>query len=81
MEFVEGRTLAATLEGGPLPEYRVASVARDLASALAEVHQHGLVHRDIKPRNIMRRASDGRLVLVDFGAVKDVARAAEFPWS
>ncbi len=68
MEFVEGRTLAALLEErGTLPLDETLGILRPLAAALDHAHAEGVVHRDVKPSNIMLRASDGRPVLIDFG--------------
>ena len=69
-EYVEGRTLAAeAAEAGPLPEARVREVLDALTDGLAEVHAAGLLHRDIKPGNVMVRP-DGTVVLIDFGAAR-----------
>ena len=69
-EYVEGRTLAAeAAEAGPLPEARVREVLAALTDGLAEVHAAGLLHRDIKPGNVMVRP-DGTVVLIDFGAAR-----------
>ncbi len=68
MEYVEGATLAEVIaEDAPLDQARVVAIATMAASALAEVHRHGLVHRDIKPGNILVRGSDGAIKLIDFG--------------
>jgi serine/threonine-protein kinase len=70
MEFVEGRSLADLIATyGPLPEAQVLDWASQLLDALAYCHARGVIHRDIKPQNIIIRA-DGRPVLVDFGLVK-----------
>jgi serine/threonine protein kinase len=55
MEFVEGRTLARLIEdrGGPLPFDQVVQIAMDVCSALAAAHARNLIHRDVKPANIM----------------------------
>ena len=67
MEYVEGRSLAAELkEVGKLPESRVQVLMEQLAAGLEVVHAAGLVHRDIKPGNVMLR-EDGTPVLIDFG--------------
>ena len=67
-EYVEGRTLAAEVEAeGPLPEARVREVLLALTDGLSAVHAAGLLHRDIKPGNVMVRP-DGTPVLIDFGA-------------
>ena len=72
-EYVEGRSLAAALRAeGPWPEARVMSLLDALTSGLAAVHGAGLVHRDVKPANVMLR-DDGSPVLIDFGAVRRAA--------
>ena len=69
-EYVEGRTLAAELhEAGPLPEGRVREILAAVTDGLKEVHAAGLLHRDIKPGNVMVRP-DGTPVLIDFGAAR-----------
>ncbi|MBI4499850.1 MAG: protein kinase [Gemmatimonadetes bacterium] len=68
MQFVEGPTLQGVLhEGEALPEPRVRRIVGEVASALATAHAHGLVHRDIKPGNIMLDQESGRAVVLDFG--------------
>jgi eukaryotic-like serine/threonine-protein kinase len=66
MDLVDGQPLARILRNGPLPPERVVALALDLTGPLAVVHANGLVHRDLKPDNIVVRA-DGRAQLVDFG--------------
>lgn len=66
LELVRGDTLADRLAGGTLPEEEVLSVARGIASALAEAHRHGVIHRDLKPANVML-GKDGRVRVLDFG--------------
>ena len=66
-ELVEGRTVTAELAGGPLAQDRIVSMALVLAGALAEVHRHGLVHRDVKPQNIMLLDNGTGAKLIDFG--------------
>ena len=69
MEYVEGDTLQETLKRGPLSEERALSVVRDVAHALDHAHTHGVVHRDVKPANILIR-KDGVVKLVDLGIAK-----------
>ena len=75
MELVLGETLADAVARGPLPSARVAEVGRVLADALAYVHGEGLVHRDVKPANVLL-GRDGRVRLTDFGIARlvDAAR-------
>ena len=71
MEFVEGFSLEERLrEGAPLPVEEIVSVGRDIAAGLEAVHNMGLVHRDIKPGNILIDAATGRAKLTDFGLVQ-----------
>jgi eukaryotic-like serine/threonine-protein kinase len=70
MEFVAGPTLAQRLTHGPLSVGEVGEIARGVAAALAAAHSHGMVHRDVKPANILlARDGSGRLLpkLSDFG--------------
>lgn len=71
MDFVEGESLSQLIERqGALPEAQVVSWALQLLDALNACHARNVIHRDIKPQNIIIRATDGRAVLVDFGLVK-----------
>src|SRR5262245_34330483 len=66
MEYVPGRTLGEQLETGPLPMVDACRAVRDAARGLAHAHALGLVHRDIKPHNLIRSA-DGTTKVLDFG--------------
>ncbi len=66
MEYVDGETLADAIRRGPLPVKRVVEILRALASALDYVHAQGVVHRDVKPANVLLR-SDGAVKLADLG--------------
>ncbi|MDZ8051576.1 MAG: CHASE2 domain-containing protein [Aulosira sp. ZfuVER01] len=73
-EYIIGHPLSQELPSGqPLLETTVIEILRDLLQTLAFVHQNSVIHRDIKPSNIIRRHGDWKLVLIDFGAVKEVA--------
>ncbi len=69
MEYVVGTTLAQKLSSGPLAEKEVASLGVQVADALEEAHEQGVVHRDLKPGNIMITAK-GRVKVLDFGIAK-----------
>jgi DNA-binding beta-propeller fold protein YncE len=64
--FIEGRTLSRAIEEGKLTFRQQAEIVRDLAEALAYAHEKGIVHRDVKPANIMLDAG-GQAHLMDFG--------------
>src|SRR6266550_9132873 len=68
MECVEGETLAKRLEKGPLPLAQVLQFGIQIADALDKAHRHGVVHRDLKPGNIMLTPSGPKLL--DFGLAK-----------
>ncbi|MEN9216551.1 MAG: serine/threonine-protein kinase [Gloeomargarita sp. HHBFW_bins_162] len=72
-EFIEGHPLSQEIKKGvPWPQEKVVRMLADVLSTLEFVHQNGVIHRDIKPDNLIRRKSDGKLVLIDFGAVKAI---------
>ena len=73
-EFIEGHDFTQELNPDkPLTEAAVIQFLSDILEVLAFVHEKNKIHRDIKPSNIRRRESDGKLVLIDFGAVKQVS--------
>lgn len=69
LDYIEGRNLGEVIKEGPMSVSRVVRIAKQLAGALASAHALGIVHRDVKPRNIML---DAHLVphLIDFGFAK-----------
>ena len=72
-ELVKGHDLTHEFQPGKKwSESETVDFLIELLSILSVVHQNNTIHRDIKPANIMRRGEDGKLVLIDFGAVKEV---------
>jgi serine/threonine protein kinase len=72
MEYVDGGDLWQRLEqGGPLPEREAVHVIVQVARALHEAHRHGIIHRDVKPDNILLTA-DGAAKLCDLGLINDL---------
>jgi serine/threonine protein kinase len=74
MELVDGETLADAIRRGPMSSTRVAEIGARLADALAYVHGEGLIHRDVKPANVLL-GQDGRVRLTDFGIARLVDAA------
>ncbi|MFN7501089.1 MAG: SUMF1/EgtB/PvdO family nonheme iron enzyme [Dolichospermum sp.] len=72
-QFIKGENLLDELaQKGKYNENQIRELLLDLLPSLKFIHEHQVIHRDIKPQNIMRRASDGKLVLIDFGASKQL---------
>nr|WP_008308012.1 serine/threonine-protein kinase [Leptolyngbya sp. PCC 6406] len=75
-QFIDGKTLIQEMvQKGPLDEAGVRSLLKDLLPVLDFIHHHGVVHRDITPSNLIRRETDRRLFLIDFGIAKQFGEA------
>jgi eukaryotic-like serine/threonine-protein kinase len=68
MELLDGKTLAERLEKGPLPLDEALRIAIEIADALDKAHRQGVIHRDVKPSNVMLTKSGAKLL--DFGLAK-----------
>ncbi|MFB2933878.1 tetratricopeptide repeat protein [Aerosakkonemataceae cyanobacterium BLCC-F154] len=72
-EYIEGEDFAQELlTGKTLNESQLIVFLQDVLQTLAFVHQQDVIHRDIKPSNLIRRPKDGKIILIDFGAVKEL---------
>jgi eukaryotic-like serine/threonine-protein kinase len=73
-EYIEGQTLTQELQGQRISESDTLAILKEILTGLMTVHPT-VIHRDLKPDNIIRRAKDRKLVLIDFGAVKQIRTA------
>ncbi|MEG4302612.1 bifunctional serine/threonine-protein kinase/ABC transporter substrate-binding protein [Microcoleus sp. D3_18a_C4] len=76
-EYIEGNPLNKEIGSGrQFQESEVIDLLQDILSVLDCVHSQGIIHRDLKPSNLIRRQLDGKIVLIDFGAVKAIGTLA-----
>ncbi|MBW4635264.1 MAG: serine/threonine protein kinase [Iphinoe sp. HA4291-MV1] len=76
-EFIDGHNFSQELTPGKrFGEEEVVKRLQEILEALAFVHQQRIIHRDIKPQNLIRRRTDRKIVLIDFGAVKEIGSLA-----
>jgi WD40 repeat protein len=72
-QFIDGHNLLKELElRKSYRDWDIQSILLDLLPIIQFIHERGVIHRDIKPENIIRRKSDGRLILIDFGSSKQL---------
>ncbi|MCC5607867.1 protein kinase [Nostoc sp. CHAB 5834] len=72
-EFIDGYELTAEIiPGSQWSEGEVVKLLQEILQILTVVHQENIIHRDIKPQNLIRRRDDGKIVMIDFGAVKEI---------
>lgn len=73
-ELIEGHDLSQEiLPGQPWSEAKTLTLLQDVLEVLLIVQQHSVIHRDLKPSNLMRRSQDNKIILIDFGSVKQVS--------
>ena len=75
-EFIEGVTIAEVMESGKYRYIGTRKVLRSVCHALTVLHERGIIHRDVKPENVMI-AKDGRVVLIDFNAARKISFASK----
>lgn len=76
LELIEGQNLRQFLQDGPVEKNRALEIAREIAGALAEAHAKGVIHRDLKPDNVMINR-DGRVKVLDFGLAQSGSESPE----
>ena len=76
LQFIEGEEFEQEVHHQMLNETQAICFLVDILNILKSVHQQGIIHRDIKPSNLIRRQEDGKMILIDFGAVKEIGTMA-----
>ncbi|NER94767.1 MAG: protein kinase [Symploca sp. SIO1B1] len=73
-QFIEGQTLSHELiDTQPWSNPQVINMLQDILQILAFIHQHQVIHRHINPKNLIRRSSDNKIVLINFGGIKEIS--------
>ncbi len=76
MEYIDGQTLSSLIRRGPLPARRAAGIGAEIAEALDFAHRRGVIHRDVKPGNVLIDQA-GRVKVGDFGIARAISNASE----
>ncbi|MFS8120535.1 MAG: protein kinase domain-containing protein [Microcoleus sp.] len=75
-QFIEGQPLYQELiDGQHWEEHQVITLLKDILEVLVFVHKKNVIHRDVHPQNLIRRTSDNKIVLIDFGSVKEISNS------
>lgn len=79
-EYIDGHDLSQEIfSGNKLSEAKVTQFLKEVLEVLTIIHSKNIIHRDIKTQNLMRRKSDGKIVLIDFGTVKEISKLKANP--
>ena len=79
-EYIDGYDLSQEIfPSNKLSEAQVAQLLKEILEVLTIIHDKNIIHRDIKPQNLMRRKSDSKIILIDFGAVKEITALTTNP--
>ncbi len=74
-EYIDGHDLSEEVfSGNQLSEAMVIQLLKEILEVLTPIHNQNIIHRDIKAQNLMRRKSDGKIILIDFGTVKEISQ-------
>lgn len=78
-EYIDGQDLSRDIVPGQiLPDFQVRDILHQVLTILKFVHNQGVIHRDVSPKNLIRRTEDRDIFLIDFGVVKDLSTRAHF---
>ena len=79
-EYIDGHDLSQEIyAGNQLSEAKVTQLLQDILEVLTFIHDRNIIHRDVKAQNLMRRNRDGKIILIDFGTVKELSKLKANP--
>ena len=79
-EYIDGHDLSQEIyAGNQLSEAKVTQLLQEILEVLTFIHDRNIIHRDVKAQNLMRRNSDGKIILIDFGTVKELSKLKANP--